>query len=60
VFGVYASGSSICAATNDGLSIAQQSDPNPSAVPGPLPSTLRVLVEAAIVSAFLFSLRRQI
>ena len=35
--GVYASGSSIYAATSDGLSIAQQSDPTPSAVPGPLP-----------------------
>ena len=37
VYGVYASGSNIYAATNGGLSIAQQSDPTPSAVPGPLP-----------------------
>ena len=35
VWGVYASGSNIYAATGGGLSFAQQSDPNP--VPAPLP-----------------------
>jgi len=37
VRGVYASGGNIYAATEGGLSITQQSDPTPSAVPGPLP-----------------------
>ena len=35
MFDVYARGNSIYAATQGGLSIAQQSDPNP--VPAPLP-----------------------
>jgi len=50
VRGVYASDGNVYAATNGGLSIAQQSDPTPSAVPGPLP-----LFGAA--SAFGFSRR---
>jgi hypothetical protein len=44
VLGVYASGGKVFAATGGGLSIAQQSDPNP--VPAPLP----VLGSAAALS----------
>ena len=40
VYSVYASGSRIYAATDGGLSIAQQSDPTPSAVPGPCPCSV--------------------
>ena len=53
--GVYASGSSIYAATEGGLSIAQQSDPPPSAVPGPLP-----LFGAASAFGFSRKLRRRL
>jgi hypothetical protein len=55
VQGVYASGSSIYAATDGGLSIAQQSDPTPSAVPGPLP-----LFGAASAFGFSRKLRRRL
>ncbi|MEI6112325.1 MAG: hypothetical protein WCP63_11755 [Cyanobium sp. ELA712] len=55
VYGVYASGSSIYAATDSGLSIAQQSDPTPSAVPGPLP-----LFGAASAFGFSRKLRRRL
>jgi ABC-type phosphate transport system substrate-binding protein len=55
VFGVYASGSTIYAATFGGLSIAQQSDPTPSAVPGPLP-----LFGAASAFGFSRKLRRRL
>jgi hypothetical protein len=55
VVGVYASGSSIYAATSGGLSIAQQSDPPPSAVPGPLP-----LFGAASAFGFSRKLRRRL
>ena len=55
LFGVYVSGSNVYAATNGGLSIAQQSDSTPSSVPGPLPLF-------GAVSAFGFSrkLRRRL
>lgn len=53
--GVYASGSNIYAATEGGLSIAQQSDPTPSAVPGPLP-----LFGAASAFGFSRKLRRRL
>jgi hypothetical protein len=55
VRGVYASGSTIYAATDGGLSIAQQSDPTPSAVPGPLP-----LFGAASAFGFSRKLRRRL
>jgi hypothetical protein len=55
LFGVYASGSSIYAATDSGLRIAQQSDPTPSAVPGPLP-----LFGAASAFGFSRKLRRRL
>jgi len=55
VKGVYVSGSTIYAATEDGLSIAQQSDPTPSAVPGPLP-----LFGAARAFGFSRKLRRRL
>jgi hypothetical protein len=55
VFGVYASGSNIYAATQGGLGIAQQSDPTPSAVPGPLP-----LFGAASAFGFSRKLRRRL
>ena len=55
VRGVYASGSSIYAATYGGVSIAQQSDPTPSAVPGPLP-----LFGAARAFGFSRKLRRRL
>jgi len=55
VSGVYASGSNIYAATSGGLSIAQQSDPSPSAVPGPLP-----LFGAASAFGFSRKLRRRL
>jgi hypothetical protein len=55
VRGVYASGGNIYAATNGGLSIAQQSDPTPSAVPGPLP-----LFGAASAFGFSRNLRRRL
>ena len=54
VFGVYADGGNIYAATGGGLSIAQQSDP-PSAVPGPLP-----LFGAASAFGFSRKLRRRL
>ena len=55
VNGVYASGSTIYAATDGGLSISQQSDPTPSAVPGPLP-----LFGAASAFGFSRKLRRRL
>jgi len=55
VTGVYASSTSIYAATQGGLSIAQQSDPTPSAVPGPLP-----LFGAASAFGFSRKLRRRL
>jgi hypothetical protein len=55
VYSVYASGSRIYAATDGGLSIAQQSDPTPSAVPGPLP-----LFGAASAFGFSRKLRRRL
>ena len=55
VRGVYASGSNIYAATLGGLSIAPQSDPTPSAVPGPLP-----LFGAASAFGFSRKLRRRL
>jgi hypothetical protein len=53
--GVYASGSTIYAATGSGVSIAQQSGPTPSAVPGPLP-----LFGAASAFGFSRKLRRRL
>ena len=55
VRGVYASGSSIYVATLGGLSIAQQFDPTPSGVPGPLP-----LFGAASAFGFSRKLRRRL
>ena len=55
VRGVYADGGNIYAATGGGLSIAQQSDSTPSAVPGPLP-----LFGAASAFGFSRKLRRRL
>ncbi len=55
VTGVYADGGNIYAATNGGLSIAQQSDSTPSSVPGPLP-----LFGAASAFGFSRKLRRRL
>ena len=55
VRGVYADGGNIYAATSGGLGIAQQSDPTPSGVPGPLP-----LFGAASAFGFSRKLRRRL